>query len=107
MITISEEEYRNLKDCEERLTALVEYGVFAWAHYEAALTKYTLKKKKESIIEEIIEDFNEILCTADIEYPAGRDAGHCIRFDKELTKSVIGKYLEELVEVEKEMRNLK
>ena len=45
------------------------------------------------MLDRIIEEFNEILIDAEVDYPAGREAGHRISYDDEKLTSALQKIL--------------
>lgn len=76
-ILMSKEDYQRLLDAEEKLRLLENGGVDNWEFYDEALDGYVptseLYEQARDILEELVEG-------SQIDYPAGRDAGHQIIF---------------------------
>lgn len=74
---MSKEDYQRLLDAEEKLRLLENGGVDNWEFYDEALDGYVptseLYEQARDILEELVEG-------SQIDYPAGRDAGHQIIF---------------------------
>lgn len=77
-VTISAHEYRKMQRELAKLNALESGGVENWEWYSESLAGW----HKENAIDEFLDDaaveLHEFLIEAEVDYPAGREAGHSI-----------------------------
>lgn len=77
-VTISAAEYKKMQRDLAKLNALEAGGVDNWEWYSESLSGW----HKENAIDEFLDDaeaeLHEFLVEAEVDYPAGREAGHSI-----------------------------
>jgi hypothetical protein len=78
-MTINRETQRQL----DKLAALEAGGVDNWDFYDDSLKEWRAKNHTDECIDDAIENIHELLVDAEVEYPAGLDAGHSIEFDED------------------------
>lgn len=79
MTDISPKRLRELELAERKLRALEAGGVDNWEWYGESLKEFNKENEIEDIIFRFVESVvEEITVEADVEYPAGREAGHSI-----------------------------
>lgn len=88
-IKISKREYDKLQRASRKLEALEAGGVDNWEWYSESLKQFN----EEEAFSELLEEYtNSILeeCSlgGDVDYPAGREAGHSIMFDSEVEDTI-------------------
>lgn len=81
-VKISKREYDNLLKAQRKLQALENGGVDNWEWYSEALSEL----RKEEEFEYLLQEYTDLIleeCSVqgDVEYPAGREAGHRILLD--------------------------
>lgn len=92
-VCIDKLELAKLEKAYRKLRALEIGGVDSWEFYDEALKEYRKEEAVEEFIDDFIEDLDEILIDADIDYPAGREAGHSIIVDSCRVSDAVRKLL--------------
>lgn len=85
-IEVSQEEYRELKDAQEKLELLEAAGVDNWEFYGNALEDFTPSTELYRDAQDLLQELTE---GARVDYPAGRDAGHQIIFSESAIEKVV------------------
>ena len=85
-IVMSKEEYLRLQDADEKLRLLEQGGVDNWEFYGEALDGYI---PTSELYRDANDFLNELALDAQIDYPAGRDAGHQIIFSDEAIEKLV------------------
>lgn len=97
-ITVSKDEWRKIQRQLDKLSALENNGVDNWEWYGDALAEWNKENELDELAEEFLENMNDLTVDAEVDYPAGREAGHSITLPqedvRELFVSFIGKYKE-------------
>ena len=65
-IEISYEQYKELLDREEKLSALEVGGVDNWEWYDESLEGYYKKKKLENLVDDTLREILDIVAVSDI-----------------------------------------
>ncbi len=99
-IKISKQELERLQDRDFKLSCLEQGGVDNWEWYGESLSEYFKKEAVEELEDDFIECLNDILSEADVDYPAGRGAGHSITFDEGAVKKLLSRFLKAIGEIE-------
>lgn len=77
-VTISAAEYKKMQRDLAKLSALEAGGVDNWEWYGESLTAWRKENDLEEFLENAAVQLHEYLIDADVDYPAGREAGHSI-----------------------------
>lgn len=85
-IELTTQEYMKLVDAEEKLNRLEAAGVDNWEGYSIALSGYT---PTSELYEEAQDFLNELAMDTQVDYPAGRDAGHQVIFNEDAIQKVV------------------
>jgi len=85
-VTISKQEYLELQNAKAIMQRLESAGVDNWEGYDIALDGYV---SKEELYKEAEEFLNEISADSQVDYPAGREAGHMIIFSDKAVEMVV------------------
>lgn len=99
-VKISRKELERLQDRDYKLSCLEIGGVDNWEWYGESLSGYFKRKELDDLYEGFIEDLNDVLADAEVEYPAGRDAGHSISFNEDFVKNILSKLCSDVKEIE-------
>jgi hypothetical protein len=84
-----------------KLDALESGGVDNWEWYGESLREWFAENELDEAIDTALEGINDVLTEADVDYPAGHDAGHSITFDDAAMKKVLATLIAEAVDIEK------
>ena len=97
-VTISNAELRRLQRSRDKLNALEAGGVDNWEWYDESLKEYRKELAEEELIANLCDTLNDYLCEADVDFPAGREAGPSVQLPddqaEEFIKLVIEGYKE-------------
>jgi hypothetical protein len=74
-----------------KLQALEDAGVDNWESYDYALVEWRKENAIEEIIDEAVLEINELTVEAEVDFPAGMDAGHSITFPEGSLEDVVRK----------------
>lgn len=85
-IELSSKEYMQLVDAEEKLNRLESAGVDNWEGYSIAMSGYT---PTSELYQEAQDFLNELALDTQVDYPAGREAGHQVIFNDEAIQKVV------------------
>ncbi|QHJ81428.1 MAG: hypothetical protein [Bacteriophage sp.] len=92
---ISKSEYEKMQRQIAKLEALERGGVDNWEFYGDSLAEWQKENEIDELLQSAIDEMNEILCDAEVDYPAGREAGTRITFDEDVAKRVFLKIFDE------------
>ena len=101
-IKISKAEYEKMQRQIAKLEALEAGGVDSWEWYSESLKNWFAENELIELMDDTIDGINDVLIDAEVDYPAGREAGPSIHFDDEVMKAVLGRFLEGALEIERE-----
>lgn len=93
MPNVSEQEYAKMTRSLKKLEALEAGGVDNWEFYGESLEGWRKECQFEEDVDTAIVDLHDILTEADVDYPAGREAGHSITIEDSLIKPFIIKLM--------------
>lgn len=85
-MNISKQEYLALQDAQEKLSMLEAGGVDNWEFYGEALDGYVPSSELCQQAQDILDELTD---GAQIDYPAGRDAGHQIIFSENAVERIV------------------
>ena len=85
-IELTQKEYDKMLRDLSKLQALENGGVDNWEFYDESLKQWRKENEFDEMLNDFIEDLNEILIEAKIDYPSGLGCGHSITFDEESVK---------------------
>tara|TARA_Y100001973_G_scaffold11108_1_gene15075 strand:+ start:450 stop:755 length:306 start_codon:yes stop_codon:yes gene_type:complete len=89
MPEISDKQLREMERQISKLNALEAAGVDNWVHYDDALEGWNRENAREEAIDILIGEFHETLTEADVDQPAGPDAGYSIHVDDSVLRNFI------------------
>ncbi len=101
-VTITQAEYDKMQRQIAKLEALEAGGVDNWEWYSESLKEWFAENELDEAMDDAIEGINDVLTEADVDYPAGREAGHSIHFDDVAMKKVLGTLITAAMEIEAE-----
>lgn len=79
----------NIQKRLDKLEALEQAGVHNWEGYDEALKCWYINEQKDEVISDFVENVLQTISeSAEVEYPAGREAGHNILFDATVEQAV-------------------
>lgn len=96
---ISKSQYDKMQRQIAKLEALERGGVDNWEFYGDALNEWNKENEIDELVQSAIDEMNEILADADVDYPAGREAGCRIVFDEDKAKRIFLKIFDEYHEI--------
>lgn len=78
-VKISARRLKELERAQAKLNALEAGGVDNWEWYSESLKGFHQEERLEELFEEYVDSILEVCSEeGDVEYPAGREAGHSI-----------------------------
>lgn len=98
---ISRAEYEKMQRQIAKLNALESGGVDNWDFYDESLKEWRKDGEIEEAIDFAIEEINEVLVDAEVDFPAGREAGSRIVYDDYAMRRAIRKAFTQYAEVTK------
>lgn len=85
-VTIPRREYLELQDAYDKLQLLESAGLDNWRYYDEALEGY---RPTSELYQEAEDILNELTEGSQVDYPAGRDAGHRIIFSESAVERIV------------------
>lgn len=78
-VKLSKKQYEELLRAQRKLSALEAGGVDNWEWYDEAMREFRQEEEFEELLYQYAESIlEECSLNGDVEYPAGREAGHNI-----------------------------
>lgn len=97
---ISEKELRTLRRDSAKLAALEAGGVDNWEWYSDSLVDFHKEEALEEFVDNMVDSFHETIIDAEVDYPAGHEAGPSIRVSDKVAEDFIRLVIEGHKELE-------
>lgn len=79
-----------------KLDALEAGGVDNWEWYDVSLKEWHKESHVDECVEEAIESINDLLIEAEVDEPAGRDAGYSIDYNENKMNKILYKLIKDV-----------
>tara|TARA_R110000850_G_scaffold146908_2_gene269111 strand:+ start:199 stop:531 length:333 start_codon:yes stop_codon:yes gene_type:complete len=105
-VTITKAEYDKMNRELSKLSALEAGGVDNWEWFDESLTEWRKENEFDEMMESLLEDFvelvDELSIEAEVDYPAGMEAGSNVHVprDDEQARAFIMRVIEKHKEME-------
>jgi hypothetical protein len=88
-LVITEAEYAIMKHRLALLEALESYGVDNWDGYDEATKEWGKKDALNRAIDAALSALSDVMTEAEVDYPAGREAGARIVYDDDQIRVIL------------------
>lgn len=99
-VKMTKEAYRKMQRRIDKLDALEAGGVDNWEWFDESLKDWRKENEIDELADDFLENMNELTIEADVDFPAGRDAGHSITLPQEAVRKLFLSFIEKYKEIE-------
>jgi len=98
-VKISQTEYRKMQRNLAKLAALEAGGVDNWEWYGDSLSEWNKENDLEELADDFVDAINDISVDADVDYPAGREAGPSVTMPEDAVRALFLSFIEKYKEL--------
>ena len=101
-VTLTQHEYEKMQRQIAKLNALEAGGVDDWQWYEESLKEWRKDGALLELADAFVDDMNELSISAEVDFPAGREAGASVCMPQTEMRNLFLKYIDEYEKIKGE-----